>query len=112
MSTEQMKLLDQYVKELGGGLLVAGGDASFGPGGYYGSYLEEILPVEFEPKKKRETPSLALMLVIDKSGSMAGDRIELAKEASKAAVKILGKNDKVGVIAFDEIGRASCRERG
>lgn len=102
MSTEQMKLLDQYVKELGGGLVMVGGDSSFGPGGYYGSYLEEILPVEFEPKKKRETPSLALMLVIDKSGSMAGDRIELAKEASKAAVKILGKNDKVGVIAFDD----------
>lgn len=102
MSTEQMKLLDQYVTELGGGLIVAGGDASFGPGGYYGTYLEEILPVEFEPKKKRETPSLALVLLIDKSGSMAGDRIELAKEAAKSAVRILGKNDKVSVIAFDD----------
>lgn len=102
MSTAQMKLLDQYVKELGGGLIMAGGDSSFGPGGYYGSYLEKVLPVEFEPKKKRETPSLALMLVIDKSGSMARDRIELAKEAAKATVKILGKNDKVGVIAFDD----------
>lgn len=98
----QMKLLDQYVNQLGGGLIVAGGESSFGPGGYKGTHLEKMLPVEFEPKKKRQTPSLALMLVIDKSGSMAGDRIELAREAAKATVEILGENDKVGVVAFDD----------
>ncbi len=43
-----------------------------------------------------------MMLVIDKSGSMDGERIKLAKEAAKAAVDVLGKNDKVGVVAFDE----------
>lgn len=102
MSTEQMQLLDQYVKQLGGGLIVAGGESSFGPGGYYGSYLERVLPVDFQPKKKRQTPSLALSLVIDKSGSMAGERIELAKEAAKQTVQILDDNDRVGVIAFDD----------
>jgi Mg-chelatase subunit ChlD len=101
MSDRQMALLDRYTKELGGGLIMAGGESSFGPGGYYGTDIEEILPVDFQPKKKRETPSLALMLVIDKSGSMNGERIELAKEAAKATVEILQKDDKVGVIAFD-----------
>jgi Mg-chelatase subunit ChlD len=102
MSDGQMRLIERYVKELGGGFIMAGGESSFGPGGYYGAYLEKIMPVEFEPTKKRNTPSLGLMLVIDKSGSMNGDRIELAKDAAKATVEILKRNDKVGVVAFDD----------
>ncbi len=102
MSTRQMHLIDRYVNELGGGFIVAGGESSFGPGGYYGTDLEKVLPVEFEPEKKRETPSLALMLVIDKSGSMSGERIELAKEAAKATAEILQRDDKIGVTAFDD----------
>lgn len=102
VSNGQMQLIERYVRERGGGFIMAGGESSFGPGGYKGSLMEKILPVTFEPKKKRETPSLALMLVIDKSGSMNGDRIELAKDAAKAAVEILQRNDKVGVLAFDD----------
>ena len=98
----QMQLISRYVRELGGGFIMAGGESSFGPGGYKGSLMEKILPVKFEPKKERQTPTLALMLVIDKSGSMSGDRIELAKDAAKAAVEILKRNDKVGVLAFDD----------
>lgn len=102
LSQGQMQLLDRYVRELGGGLIMVGGENSFGPGGYYGTYIERTIPVDFEPKKKRQTPTLALMLIIDKSGSMNGDRIELAKEAAKATVNILQDNDRVGVNAFDD----------
>lgn len=102
MSNHQMELIEQYVREFGGGFIMAGGESSFGPGGYFGAYIEKVMPVRFQPKKKRETPTLALMLVIDKSGSMNGDRIELAKDAAKATVEILQRTDKVGVIAFDD----------
>lgn len=102
VTDNQMRLLSQYIRELGGGFIMAGGDGSFGPGGYKGTLMEKILPVKFEPKKQKKKPSLALMLVIDKSGSMGGDRIELAKEAAKSAVEVLKTNDKVGVIAFDD----------
>jgi Mg-chelatase subunit ChlD len=102
VSTKQMKLIDRYVRDLGGGFLMVGGEDSYGPGGYYGTYMKNVLPVKFQPKAERRKPSLALMLVIDKSGSMSGKRIELAKEAAKATVEILGKNDKVGVSAFDD----------
>ncbi|MEM1347896.1 MAG: VWA domain-containing protein [Myxococcota bacterium] len=102
MSDSQMRLIERYVRELGGGFIMAGGESSFGPGGYYGAYIEKVLPVKFETKKKRETPTLALMLSIDRSGSMrTDDRIELAKDAAKATVDILKRNDKVGVSAFD-----------
>lgn len=102
MSRDQMKMIDRYVRELGGGFIMVGGENSFGPGGYYNTAIEKTLPVEFEPEKKRDTPQLALMLVIDKSGSMNGDRIELAKDAAKATVEILQRYDKVGVTAFDD----------
>lgn len=101
MSTRQMNLLRTYVQELGGGLLMVGGDQAFGLGGYYKSTVEEILPVRSDFEKEKEKPSIAMMLVIDKSGSMGGQKMEMAKDAAKAAVELLGPRDKVGVIAFD-----------
>src|SRR5262249_599044 len=60
-----------------------------------------ILPVRSDFEKEKEKPSLAMVLVIDKSGSMGGIKMEMAKDAAKAAVELLGAKDRVGVIAFD-----------
>ena len=84
----QMDLIRTYVQDLGGGLVMLGGDQSFGLGGYYRTSLEEILPVRSNFEKEREKPSLSMVLVIDKSGSMGGQNIELAKDAAKAAVEL------------------------
>jgi uncharacterized membrane protein/uncharacterized protein YegL len=101
LSTRQMEVIRAYVQDLGGGLVMLGGDQSFGLGGYYKSALEEILPVRSDFEKEKEKPSLAMVLVIDKSGSMGGQKIELAKQAAKSAVELLGPRDQVGVVAFD-----------
>ncbi|MGV3486444.1 MAG: VWA domain-containing protein [Planctomycetaceae bacterium] len=101
MTMRQMDLIRSYVQDLGGGLIMLGGDQSFGLGGYYRTQLEEILPVRSNFEKEREKPSLAMVLVIDKSGSMGGEKIELAKDAARAAVELLGPRDSVGVIAFE-----------
>ncbi|MEM9826339.1 MAG: VWA domain-containing protein [Planctomycetota bacterium] len=101
MTMRQMDLIRLYVQDLGGGLIMIGGDQSFGLGGYYRTQIEEILPVRSNFEKEREKPSLAMMLVIDKSGSMGGEKIELAKDAARAAVELLGPRDSLGVIAFD-----------
>jgi uncharacterized membrane protein len=101
MSTRQMNNIRTYVQDLGGGLVMIGGDQAFGLGGYYKTTVEEILPVRSDFEKEKEKPSLAMILVIDKSGSMGGQKIEVAKDAAKAAVELLGPKDKVGVIAFD-----------
>ena len=42
-----------------------------------------------------------MVLAIDKSGSMGGDKIEMAKSAARSAVELLGKRDYIGVVAFD-----------
>jgi Ca-activated chloride channel homolog len=101
LSLRQMEVARTYVQDLGGGLIMLGGDQSFGLGGYYKSSLEEILPVRSDFEKEKEKPSLAMMLVIDKSGSMGGEKIEMAKEAARAAVELMGPSDKVGVLAFE-----------
>src|SRR5262249_40144110 len=101
LTQRQMEVARTYVQDLGGGLVMLGGDQSFGLGGYYKTTLEEILPVRSDFEKEKEKPSLAMVLVIDKSGSMGGTKMELAKDAAKGAVELLGPNDKVGVIAFE-----------
>jgi uncharacterized membrane protein len=101
LSQRQMEVARTYVEDLGGGFMMLGGDQSFGLGGYYKTVLEEILPVRSDFEKEKEKPSLAMVLVVDKSGSMGGEKMELAKEAAKGAVDLLGASDKIGVIAFE-----------
>ena len=97
----QMSAIASYVRDLGGGFIMAGGPNSFGAGGYYNTRIEKILPVRFDTEKKRDQPSLALVLCIDRSGSMEGIKMELAKDAAKATTEILGGSDLIGVVAFD-----------
>ena len=101
LSQNQMDVMRTFVQDLGGGLIMLGGDHSFGLGGYNETTLEELLPVWSDFEKEKEKPSLAIVLAIDKSGSMAGVKIELAKDAAKGAVELLGGRDQIGVLAFD-----------
>jgi len=94
--------LTRYVEDHGGGFIMVGGEDSFGVGGWGGTSLERLLPVRFEGERQREQPKLALVLVIDKSGSMsAEDKLDLVKEAARATARTLDPTDEIGVIAFD-----------
>ena len=101
LTSGQMKMVQSYVRDLGGGFIMIGGDQSFGPGGYYKTPVEETLPVSLDVRQKKHFPSLAIALVIDKSGSMLGSKMEMALEAASATVDFLSESDSVGVIAFD-----------
>ena len=101
MTPRQMDLLKRYVIDFGGGLVMLGSDNSFGLGGYYKTPVEEVLPLVSRFEKEKEKPSLAMILVIDKSGSMQGMPIALARQAAKAAVELLSIRDLIGVIGFD-----------
>jgi uncharacterized membrane protein len=102
LAQEQMKMVQSYVKELGGGFMMIGGDRSFGPGGYFKTPIEQTLPVSLDMRQKKHFPSLALALVIDKSGSMLGVKMNVALEAASAAVDVLSERDSVTVVAFDD----------
>lgn len=101
LTPRQMELVKRYVTDFGGGLAMFGSENSFGLGGYYRTPIEEVLPLISRFEKEKEKPSLAMVLVIDKSGSMSGAPIALARQAAKAAVELLGNQDQIGVIGFD-----------
>jgi Ca-activated chloride channel family protein len=96
-----MTLVRDYVEKLGGGLVMIGGKNSFGAGGYYRTPIEEVLPVKMKAPDTEERFATALMLVLDRSGSMTGQKVEICKSAAIATVELLEPKDHVGVIAFD-----------
>ena len=96
-----MGIIEQAVKNFGVGFMMVGGENSFGLGGYFKTPIETLLPVEMEVKGKQQLPSLGLVIVFDRSASMTGSKIELAKEAAVRSVELLREGDTFGFIAFD-----------
>ncbi|MGM0845629.1 MAG: VWA domain-containing protein [Bacillota bacterium] len=99
---QQMDLIHSAVKDFGTGFVMAGGEDSFGLGGYFKTPIEKLLPVDMELKGKKEMPSLGMVIVLDRSGSMAGYKIQLAKEAAIRSAELLREKDTLGFIAFDD----------
>lgn len=103
-----MRNIVSAVKSLGRGFLWIGGAESLGAGGYRRTPLAEIAPVRFDPIDPVQRKRLAVLLVIDKSGSMADmvggglSRLDLAKEAAYQAIQGLSDGDTVGVVFFSD----------
>jgi len=99
-SPSYLAAVERHVTD-GNGFVMLGGEASFSPGGYARTPIEAVLPVE--PKEpKREEKNRAVVLVIDKSGSMREEnRILYAQEAAKAVARQLKDNDFLGIVGFD-----------
>ncbi len=104
--TQQVALRDA-VYHVGLGLLAVGGPNSFGQGAYAHTPLEDALPVYSVSTPRRSSAPVALMLVIDKSGSMSDQvdgvaKIDMVKVAATSALDRLDVGDAVGVLAFDD----------
>ena len=102
VTSQNMSVLNEYVRKTGGGFIAIGGENAFGLGGYENTPVEDMLPVQFKSDMKKDHPSVALAILIDKSGSMGGTKLDLAKEAAKSTVEALGNNDRIMVIGFDD----------
>lgn len=104
LSSEQMDIIEVYVRDLGHGLVAIGGDSAFGAGGWTDTALERVLPVDMTPRERQE--SVALVFVIDTSGSMANyvnsqQKIELAIEGIRAGIRNLEDEDQAAILGFD-----------
>ena len=110
LSGAQMSLLDQYVSDIGGGLVMIGGPQSYAPGGYYQTPLERTLPVEMQIKDQKRLPQLTIAYLIDRSGSMGQigrsgvPNLELAKRAIVLSLELLQPTDRVAIGTFDTGG--------
>lgn len=110
-----LQLLERYVRDYGGGLVVAAGDRTFGDPGFRQTALQRLLPVTLEPRRppRAERAPVSLFLVVDRSNSMGyhvTERTQRSEDSSKlayarrAALAVVGQlkdSDLIGVIAFD-----------
>ena len=91
--------LEGFVRDAGGGLVFAAGDNTYGKDGFAGGAVERVLPITFEARRKRR--ELDLVLLIDRSYSMRGRKLELAKAAAIGTLDLLQPEHRLGVVAFD-----------
>ena len=107
VGTAGMETLAAWVRETGAGLMMTGGRNSYGPGGYYKSPLEPILPVSMELRNEHRKLALAIVVTLDRSGSMAvpvaGGKVkmDLANQGTAQVLDLLGPMDEFGCIAVD-----------
>lgn len=102
-----MTNLAEWVRQTGSGLMMTGGQTAFGPGGYFKSPLEPIMPVSMELRREHRKLSLAIVVALDRSGSMAmttpsgRTKMDLADLAAAQVVDMLTPMDEFGVLAVD-----------
>lgn len=106
LNRETMELYRRWVQDFGGGFLMLGGDSSFGVGGYYRTPIETMLPVRMEHEDRQDLPSVALLIVLDRSGSMTAlvqgqTKMSLANQGAVFALNVLQPKDYFGVLAVD-----------
>ena len=106
LSTAAIDALTEYVDSSGGGLLVLGSARSLTLSGYPTTALSRILPVDLRPRAGQRAVPVELILLFDKSGSMADtvgglSKIEVARQAVMQTVSVMPAGDSIGVVAFD-----------
>jgi uncharacterized membrane protein len=106
-TVDQMEAMRAYVRDVGGGLLMTGVRDSFGLGGYAYTPIEEALPATFDLRRRRDRASLAMVIAIDKSGSMTVEvspgvmKLDLANEAAARSAELLSPSDRIAVAHVD-----------
>src|SRR5579863_10221306 len=98
LAADEDLALERYVYG-GGGLIFIAGDSNAKLPEEPKTPFEKMLPVRAEPPPEKPT---SVVLVLDKSGSMSGPKIEMARDAARASIRTLRPIDMIGVISFDE----------
>ena len=99
-SQSQMELLQANVRDLGAGLVMIGGENSFGAGDYDDTPIEEALPVTMDIRQKKINPKGALAIVLHTCEFPRGNY--WAKEITKKAIETVNSQDDVGVLVYDQ----------
>ena len=98
LTARQMLSLQSYVRDLGAGLVMVGGDQSFGPGGYRQTPVEEALPVTMDIKQMQYIPGGAVAMIMHSMEFPQGN--EWGKSIAAQVVRQLSDNDYAGIVVF------------
>lgn len=98
----QAALVRAAVRDTGIGFAMIGGEGSFLPGGWYGSPIADVLPVDLNVRQRQDFPSTTVYIVMDTSGSMmmtegGVTKLQLAAMAAIETLKLLSPQDYLGV---------------
>jgi len=99
---KELQVLSTYVHDLGGGLVMLGGEDSFGAGGWLGTPVETVMPVSFDVKNIKQIPKGALVLVMHACEIPDGNYI--GERCAVAAAKSLSSRDLIGVLSWQYHG--------
>ncbi|MGQ0614910.1 MAG: vWA domain-containing protein [Planctomycetaceae bacterium] len=117
--------LSTFVGRKGGGLLGVGGAGGEGLGRLHDTAAGFLFPLACEPRPKAAPPAapdaapgeeprieperekrqaypISLCLLLDRSGSMAGDKLERARQAAAAAAIALTAADRISIVTFGD----------
>lgn len=102
-SARQLQELTSYVRDSGGGLVMVGGENSFGAGGWIGTPIADALPVKLDPPQKRQIPRGAMVLLMHSCEMPQGNF--WGQKTAQAAVDALSRLDLVGVMEAQFAGQ-------
>ncbi|MGE0434173.1 MAG: VWA domain-containing protein [Planctomycetota bacterium] len=92
------RALADAVEHGGLGLLMAGSRGAFGPGGWIGSEVDRVLPVDCDPNRD---VGAAVALVLDSSGSMQqGARMPMTASAASGLLAHCTSHDSIALFTF------------
>ncbi len=115
LGLDGMEALRDWVRETGSGMMMTGGEKSYAPGGYYQSPIEPILPVTLERRNEIRKLQTAIVVVMDRSGSMGMSvsggktKMDLANLGAAQVLDLLSPTDEFGVIAVDSAPNTELR---
>ncbi len=98
MTEKQMLALQSYVRDLGCGLVMVGGEYSYGPGGYRETAIEETLPVTMDIKNMQVIPGGAVAMVMHSCEFQNGN--DWTKSICSQVIRQLGENDWAGICVY------------
>jgi len=98
LTADQDALLALYVHDMGGGLVMVGGDHSFGAGGWQGSQVEKIMPVDMDIPAQRQVGKGALVLIMHSCEMPNGNY--WGEQCAIKATEALSDRDEIGVISY------------
>lgn len=101
LTSSQVDMLISNTQHTGAGLVMLGGDRSFGNGHWQDTELEKAMPVDFTIKNAKVVPKGAVALIMHASETANGNY--WMKLTAKAAIEALGAQDYCGLLTWNGV---------
>jgi uncharacterized membrane protein len=99
LTEDEQKVIRSHVHDQGAGLVMIGGNQSFGAGGWQNTEIEKALPVNMELKSMKVEGKSGLVLIMHASEMQDGNAWQ--RKIAQLAIEKLSPMDMMGLIHYD-----------